>query len=65
MLQKSRSSDSALSGPRHAPPAEVPPLDRGRMVGKPGVTTVASRGMSIIKSAYKQLVFRLWFTRHR
>ena len=33
MLQKSRSSDSALSWPRPAPPAEVPPLDRGRMVG--------------------------------
>jgi hypothetical protein len=40
MIQKGRSSDSALSWPRHAPPAEMPPLDRDRMVGNTEVIQI-------------------------
>jgi hypothetical protein len=73
MLQKGRSSDSALSWPRRAPPAEVPPLDRGRIVGKPYLRITSHlpvirpqlNGRSYESSICRDQVLLLWASNTR
>jgi hypothetical protein len=48
MLQKSRSRDSALSWPRHAPPADVPRLDHDRM-GNPYLIALGQSSPSVVQ----------------